>query len=124
MKGYLKTFLVGGSLCALAQAVLEIFLALGVDFAMSITLMLAVMALLGTVFTVLGIYGKLEEHGQMGAMVPFTGFSAAITTFNLLALKDGKKPGKAFYCGLRAALIIFGIGLPFALAMAIVGKLI
>ena len=124
MKAYLKTFVIGGGLCAVAQLILEIIVKLGVEYGLAITIMLAVKALLGTVLTVIGVYPKLEEHGQMGAMLPFTGFSAAITAFTNLALGAGENKAKACFKGLSAALIIFGVGLPFALLAAFIGTLV
>ena len=86
---YLWSFLIGGALCVAAQLVFELLLSAGVEFGLSITLMLAIMAALSGAATILGQYQKLEGLGGFGAMLPFTGFSAAIIEFTAAALKEG-----------------------------------
>lgn len=71
---YLWSFLIGGALCVAAQLVFELLLSAGVEFGLSITLMLAIMAALSGAATILGQYQKLEGLGGFGAMLPFTGF--------------------------------------------------
>lgn len=106
-----------------AQLVFQILLAAGVSFAWSLTWMLAIMATLGAVFTVTGLYQKLTALVEYGAMEPFTGFSGAICEFTALGLDQGKNLGKAAFGGLRAALIIFGFGYPLAFILALIQHL-
>jgi len=121
---YLWSFVIGGALCAAAQLVFELLLGAGVDFGLSITLMLAIMAAVSGVFTVLGLYQKLEGLGGFGAMLPFTGFSAAIIEFTAAALDEGDSLLAAAKKGLHAAFIIFGVGFPVALGAALLRSLL
>lgn len=111
---YLWSFLIGGALCVAAQMVFELLLSAGVEFGLSITLMLAIMAALSGAATILGQYQKLEDLGGFGAMLPFTGFSAAIIEFTAAALKEGDTLLRASRKALSAAFLIFGVGLPVA----------
>lgn len=116
---YLWSFLIGGALCVAAQLVFELLLSAGVEFGLSITLMLAIMAALSGAATILGQYQKLEGLGGFGAMLPFTGFSAAIIEFTAAALKEGDTFPRASRKGLSAAFLIFGVGLPVAFGVAL-----
>ncbi len=107
----------------MAQGVFEFLLFLGVDFSMSITLMLAIMAAVSGVFTVFVQYQKLEGLSGFGAMLPFTGFSAAIVEFTAAALDKGDKFVPAANKGLHAAYIIFGVGFPVAFIIAWIAQL-
>ena len=102
-----------------AQMVFELLLSAGVEFGLSITLMLAIMAALSGAATILGQYQKLEGLGGFGAMLPFTGFSAAIIEFTAAALKEGDTLPRASRKGLSAAFLIFGVGLPAAFGAAL-----
>ena len=116
---YLWSFLIGGALCVAAQLVFELLLSAGVEFGLSITLMLAIMAALSGAATILGQYQKLEDLGGFGAMLPFTGFSAAIIEFTAAALTEGDTLLRASRKALSAAFLIFGVGLPVAFGAAL-----
>lgn len=121
---YLWAFVIGGALCAGAQLVFQLLLGAGVEFGLAITLMLAIACALSGVFTVLGQYQKLEGLGGFGAMLPFTGFSAAIIEFTAAALDQGDRLGTAARKGLSAAFLIFGAGFPVALGVAVLATLL
>ena len=116
---YLWSFLIGGALRVAAQMVFELLLSAGVEFGLSITLMLAIMAALSGATTILGQYQKLEDLGGFGAMLPFTGFSAAIIEFTAAALKEGDTLLRTSRKALSAAFLIFGVGLPVAFGAAL-----
>ena len=120
---YVWAFLIGGVLSAVAQGVFQLLLPVVGDFSWTITWMLAVMAALSGVLTAFGQYQKLENRAGFGAMLPFTGFSAAIIEFTAAALDEGAAFWPAARKGLHAAFIIFGVGLPLALAAAFVVSL-
>lgn len=117
------SFVTGGALCVAAQIVFQLLLTAGVEFSLAITLMLAIMALISGFFTVLRIYQRMEQLSGFGAMLPFTGFSAAIIEFTAAALDEGKSWQNACFLGLKSAFFIFGIGLPFAFLVALCQKL-
>ena len=75
LRNVLYAFLIGGAFCLIGQFVLD-FVS-GVertkDEASAITL--AIMILLGSILTALGIYDEIAEIAGAGAAVPITGFS-------------------------------------------------
>lgn len=117
---YLWSFIVGGILSVLAQVVFMFLLATGISFAYSITFMLAIMATVGFILTITERYQKLEGLSGFGAMLPLSGFSAAMAEFSAAALKDGKSFKEVVAEGLNCAFVIFGIGMPFALVAALI----
>lgn len=71
----LRAFAVGGAICTLGQAFIEIYTALGMKpdaagAACSVTLIF-----IGAVLTGLGIYDKIAKFAGAGTLVPVTGFS-------------------------------------------------
>ncbi|MBQ9827457.1 MAG: SpoVA/SpoVAEb family sporulation membrane protein [Lachnospiraceae bacterium] len=119
MKKYILCFLTGGVLSIAAEFFLQMLLKVCSDYGLAITLMLAIMAALGAVLAAVKIYGTFEKHGGYGAMLPFSGFAAAIVTLTGLSL--GRKSClKAMGDGLTSAAIIFGIGLPLAFIVALI----
>ena len=68
---YLKVFLVGGLLCALAQILID-----RTNWTPARIVVLYVVG--GVTLTGLGLYDRLVEFGQAGATVPLTGFGYAL----------------------------------------------
>ena len=73
-------FGVGGTICALGQALLEGYQSLGLDrdqagTAVSVTLILA-----ASVLTGLGWFDKLAKRAGAGTLVPITGFANAMVS--------------------------------------------
>lgn len=65
--GYLKVFLVGGSICAIGQLLL--------DFTkLTSARILVLFLLIGVVLQAIGIYQPIIDFGGAGATVPITGF--------------------------------------------------
>ena len=116
---YVWAFVIGGILSVVAQMVFQLLLPIVQDFSWTITYMLAVMATLSGLLTVAGQYQKLANKAGFGAMLPFTGFSAAIIEFTAAALDEEAGLYAAAKRGLRAAFIVFGVGLPLALVAAL-----
>ena len=79
-KDFLYAFLIGGLICTLGQAILNGYLALGLDkekagAAMSMTLV-AISALL----TGFSLYDNIAKYAGAGTLVPITGFANAISS--------------------------------------------
>ena len=79
-KDCLWAFSVGGIICAIGQAIMNAYLALGLPkddagTAMSMTLV-AISALL----TGFSLYDNIAKHAGAGTLVPITGFSNAISS--------------------------------------------
>lgn len=64
---YLKAFVVGGILCAIAQVLID-------KFKLTPARILVIYVVSGTVLTVLGLYEPLVDFAGCGATIPLTGF--------------------------------------------------
>ena len=75
-----KAFVIGGAICAVGQAFLEIYKQLGLSEDISKTLCSVTMIALGVILTALHGYEKLAKHGGAGTLVPITGFANAMSS--------------------------------------------
>ena len=91
----LRAFLVGGTICSLGQAFIEIYTALGLEkdaagAACSVTLIF-----IGAVLTGLGVYDKIAKFAGAGTLVPITGFSNSVVAPALEFKTEGLVLGTA-----------------------------
>ena len=106
----LRAFLVGGSICALGQAFIEIYTALGMDkdaagAACSVTLIF-----IGAVLTGLGIYDKIAKFAGAGTLVPITGFSNSVVAPALEFKTEGMILGTgAKMFSIAGPVIVYGV---------------
>ena len=103
-------FGVGGTICALGQALLEGYQSLGLDrdqagTAVSVTLILA-----ASVLTGLGWFDKLAKRAGAGTLVPITGFANAMVSPALEFKSEGFITGTAAKLFVVAGpVLVFGI---------------
>ena len=103
-------FGVGGTICALGQALLEGYQSLGLDrdqagTAVSVTLILA-----ASVLTGLGWFDKLAKRAEAGTLVPITGFANAMVSPALEFKSEGFITGTAAKLFVVAGpVLVFGI---------------
>lgn len=88
-KNVLMAFLVGGIISLVGQVVFEFVSGVErtTDEASAVTL--AIMILIGSILTGLGIYDKIAEKGGAGAAVPITGFSNTVTAAAMEFRREG-----------------------------------
>lgn len=89
-----KAFLVGGILCVIGQAILNIAqrkYGLDKDTAGSWCAMLLVLA--SAILTGLNLYQKLVKFGGAGALVPITGFANSVASAAIEYQKEGQVYG-------------------------------
>ncbi len=80
LKNGILAFLVGGSICALGQALCDLFLYLGLDTEGAGCMTSIALIFLAVLLTVLGIFDKLAKHAGAGTLVPITGFANAVVS--------------------------------------------
>ena len=85
----IKAFLIGGSICLIGQAFLNLYKYLGMNKEDASTLVTITMIFIGALLTGLNIYPKIAKHGGAGTLVPVTGFSNAVTAPALEAKTEG-----------------------------------
>lgn len=88
-KNSVKSFLIGGIICSIGQAFLELYLYFGLDKETASTLVTVTMIFLGTLLTGLDVYHKIAKHGGAGTLVPVTGFANAVASSALEAKTEG-----------------------------------
>lgn len=71
-------FLVGGTICAVGQFFLGLFLLRGMPLKEATVPAASTMIAIGAILTGLGVYDKLGRRAGMGAALPITGFANAI----------------------------------------------
>lgn len=64
---YLKAFLVGGTLCLIGQLLID-------KTGLTPAKILVSYVVIGVFLSAIGVYERLADFGQAGAMVPLTGF--------------------------------------------------
>ncbi len=99
-KNVLLAFLVGGGICLIGQIFFNLFLGLTLSPKDAAAPTLAVMILLGSLATGLGVYDELAEIGGAGAAVPISGFSNTVAA----AAMEYKREG--FILGMGAKMFI------------------
>ncbi len=108
-KDMLFAFLIGGSICAIGQIILNLVKDTGISKETSSTIVSIIMIFLGAFLTALTIYDKIADYGKAGTLVPITGFANSIVA----AAMEFKSEG--FIMGLGAKMftvagpvIVFG----------------
>lgn len=107
---FCKAFLVGGLICTLGQALLELYQRLGAseDNAKIITSISLIF--ISAVLTSLSLYDKIAKFGGAGTLVPITGFANAVVSPAL----DNKPEGKILGTGVQmfsiaGPVIVYGV---------------
>ncbi len=77
---FLWAFLVGGTICALGQALLEIYTALGISEDITKMLVPVSLIFLAAVLTALQIFDNIARRAGAGTLVPITGFANAMVS--------------------------------------------
>lgn len=108
---FIKAFLVGGSICLIAQIIINF-----TDLTAGKILVYFMLA--GVVLTALGLYQPLVEFGGAGATVPISGFGY------LLAQGAIKGAEKGFFDAITGSLAAASAGVTAAVVFAFIMSLI
>lgn len=108
-------FLIGGGICVLGEALLNMYGALGLSQDNSAALTSMTLIFLSALFTGLKLYDRLAQHAGAGTLVPITGFANSVVSPAL----DFKTEG--FVLGLGAKMFtIAGPVLVYGISASIV----
>ena len=77
-KDMLAAFLVGGAICCVGQALLQIYTGWGMEKELAATLVSVTLVFLGALLTGLGVYDDIAKVGGAGTLVPITGFANSV----------------------------------------------
>ena len=78
VKDTLMAFVIGGAICVLGQAILNLFQSQGLSQEDASTATTIVLVGLSALLTGLNLYNKLARFGGAGTLVPVTGFANAV----------------------------------------------
>ena len=79
-KDCLNAFWIGGLISALGQAILNGYLALGLEKEIAGTAMSMTLVALSALLTGFSLYDNIAKHAGAGTLVPITGFANAISS--------------------------------------------
>lgn len=75
-----KAFFVGGLICMIGQAFMELYLRLGAEEKDARTLCSVTLVVITAILTGLSVFDKIAVHAGAGTLVPITGFANSIVS--------------------------------------------
>ena len=110
IKDILMAFLVGGAICAFAEGLYNVYLALKIEEDTVRTLVPVTIVFLASLTTGLGVFDNLAKLAGAGTLVPITGFSNAVISPAL----DDKSEGLVMGVGAKmftiaGPVIVYGV---------------
>ena len=110
LKNSCLAFFFGGLICAVGEILYLLFLYLGMDEKISLTLVTSSLIVLGAFLTAIGVFDKIAKHAGAGTLVPVTGFSNAVTSQAMDARSEGMVMGVgAKIFNVAGPVILYGI---------------
>ena len=106
----LRAGLVGGAICVVGQALVNLYEHWGASAATAATWCSITLVFLGALLTGLGVYDKIGKYAGAGSIVPITGFANSVAAPAI----EYKKEGQVFGIGCKiftiaGPVILYGI---------------
>ena len=113
-----KAFLMGGIICVIGQAILNICNNIGMDKDAAGSWCSLLLVLASVILTGFGLYPKLAKFGGAGTLVPITGFANSVAAPAI----EFQKEGQVFGIGCKiftiaGPVILYGIFASWALGL-------
>ena len=80
IKNSLKAFFFGGSICAIGQAIFELYKYLGLKEDTAKICVSVTLIVITAVLTGIGVFDKIAKHAGAGTVVPITGFANSVVS--------------------------------------------
>lgn len=80
LKNCVKAFIVGGLICTLGQALINLYGYWGLEQEQASAAASITLVALSALFTGLSLYDNLAKHAGAGTLVPITGFANAVSS--------------------------------------------
>ena len=110
VKNCALAFVFGGGICALGQAVMDGWTAMGLEKTDAGTAASICLVFLSVLLTGLNLYNKLGRYGGAGTLVPITGFANAVASPAIDFKSEGLITGMAAKMFTVAGpVIVFGV---------------
>ncbi|MBQ7363104.1 MAG: SpoVA/SpoVAEb family sporulation membrane protein [Clostridia bacterium] len=88
-KTSILAFIFGGTICALGEALRILFVNLGLEDKLAVTLVSLSFVAIASVLTVIGLFDRIARHAGAGTLVPITGFSNSVTSEAMDSASEG-----------------------------------
>lgn len=85
----IKAFFVGGIICIIGQALINLYMYLGLSFEESATLGTVTLILISAILTAFNVYDNIGKFGGAGALIPITGFANSMVASAMEYKKEG-----------------------------------
>jgi len=95
-----KAFLIGGFICCIGEALLDLYVKLGIGLETARTLESVTLIFLAALLTGLGYFDSIAKHAGAGTLVPITGFANSVVAPAI----DSKSEG--FIMGVGAKMFV------------------
>ena len=95
VKDTILAFVIGGIICVIGQAIMNGYLAAGLNKEDAGTATSCTLVLISALLTGLNLYNKLGRFGGAGTLVPITGFANAVVSPAIDFKSEGFGPGMA-----------------------------
>ena len=107
---YVWAFVVGGAICVVGQALVNLYEHWGASAATAATWCSITLVFLGALLTGLGVYDKIGKYAGAGSIVPITGFANSVAAPAI----EYKKEGQVFGIGAKiftiaGPVILYGV---------------
>lgn len=110
VKNCTLAFVTGGGICVLGQAVMDGWMAVGLEKTDAGTATSICLVLLSVLLTGMNLYNKLGRYGGAGTLVPITGFANAVASPAIDFKSEGLVTGMAAKMFTVAGpVIVFGV---------------
>ena len=110
----LKAFFVGGLICCLGEAILELYTHCGLEKSAAASATSATLVFLGALLTGLGLYDRIARFAGGGTLVPITGFANSIVSPAMEFRSEGKILGTgAKLFSIAGPVIVYGTSAAF-----------
>ena len=120
----LKAFLVGGLICCIGEAILNVYADCGLDRTDASSAASATLVFIGALLTGLGVYDDLARFAGAGSLVPITGFANSVVSPALEFKTEGFVTGTAVKIfTIAGPVIVYGISASviYGLILAVFG---
>lgn len=85
-----KAFLIGGLICTLGQALINLFISMGIEKDLAVLYEMLILIGLSALLTGMNLYQKLAKFGGAGTLVPITGFANSVVASAIEYQKEGQ----------------------------------
>ena len=80
LKNCTLSFIFGGIICVFGELLLSLFLYLGIDEKLSLSLLTSSVIVIAAILTAIGVFDKIAKFAGAGTLVPITGFANSVVS--------------------------------------------